>query len=75
MVEHNINSPIEIYNLFDYIKELGINIEKSPYSDYKIMLLDDLKNGFPLERNLNPLLSTIPQDKKIQIKNFIEGKI
>lgn len=75
MITHNITSPIEIDNLFDYIKELKIDITKPPYTDYKIMLLDDLKNGYPLERTLNPLLSSIPQDKKIPIRNFIEGTI
>ncbi len=76
-----ITSPIQVSYLFEYLRELNIDIDGS--STFKALLLEDIKNKNSLpdykasiQNTLNALLSNIREDDKKQIiKDYIDNKI
>ena len=73
-IKYSLSNSTDISNLFEYIHEMNIDITKEPYPTFKSLLKEDMSYT-TIEKTLKQLLLELPQEKRQQMQNFIEGKI
>ena len=82
MIEkHNITALVDVNHLFEYMKDLKLNLNK--YEDYRQMLVQDIqnKNELPnfnesVRKILNALVTNITDNNKQEkIKKFLQNEV
>ena len=79
--KHNITVLVDVNHLFEYMKDLKLNLYE--YEDYRQMLTEDIKNknklpnfNVSVRKILNALVADITDNNKQEkIKNFLQNEV